>query len=71
VSRAFGGSCTIPLGAFAELNGKKLRLRALVAAPDGRRVARTDVTGSAADPEALGERAAEDLRRQGALDLLK
>jgi hydroxymethylbilane synthase len=70
VSRAFGGSCTIPLGAFAELDGAKLRLRALVAAADGRRVARADVTGPAANPEALGERAAEDLRRQGAKEIL-
>jgi hydroxymethylbilane synthase len=71
VSRAFGGSCTIPLGAFAELSGKRLRLRALVAAADGRRVARADVAGDATAPEALGERAAEDLRRQGALEILK
>jgi hydroxymethylbilane synthase len=71
VSRVFGGSCTVPLGAFAELNGNTLRLRALVAAADGRRVARTDVTGEAAQPEALAERAAEDLRRQGAWDILK
>jgi len=42
-----------------------------VAAPDGRRVARTDVVGLKENPDALGERAAEDLRRQGALDLLK
>jgi hydroxymethylbilane synthase len=71
VSRVFGGSCTVPLGAFAELNGDTLRLRALVASPDGRRVARTDVAGVATQPEALAERAAEDLRRQGAWDILK
>jgi hydroxymethylbilane synthase len=71
VSRAFGGSCTIPLGAFAELEGNRLRLRALVAAADGRRVARADVAGDARQPEALGELAAEDLRRQGALEILK
>ena len=71
VSRAFGGSCTIPLGAFAEVQGGRMRLRALVAAADGRRVARADVAGDAAAPDALGELAAEDLRRQGALDILK
>jgi hydroxymethylbilane synthase len=71
VSRAFGGSCTIPLGAFAEVAGGRMRLRALVAAADGRRVARADVTGDAAAPDALGELAAEDLRRQGALDILR
>jgi hydroxymethylbilane synthase len=71
VSRAFGGSCTIPLGAFAEVEGGRMRLRALVAAADGRRVARADVAGDAAAPDALGELAAEALRRQGALDILK
>ena len=71
VSRAFGGSCTIPLGAFAEIQGARMRLRALVAAADGRRVARVDVAGDAAAPDALGEQAAEGLRRQGALDILK
>ena len=71
VSRVFGGSCTIPLGAFAEEEGAQLRLRALVAAPDGRRVARSDVAGPKEDPDALGERAADELRRQGALELLK
>jgi hydroxymethylbilane synthase len=71
VSRVFGGSCTVPLGAFAELNGDRLRLRALVASPDGRRVARTDVAGDATQPDALAERAAEDLRQQGAWDILK
>ena len=71
VSRAFGGSCTIPLGAFAEVEGGRMRLRALVAAADGRRVARADVAGDATAPEALGERAAEDLRRQGAWEILK
>ena len=71
VSRVFGGSCTVPLGAFAELDGDTLRLRALVASPDGRRVARTDVAGEATQPEALAERAADELRRQGAWDILK
>lgn len=66
VNRALGGNCSIPLGAFAELRGDTLRLRALVAAPDGRRTARADCEGPAADPEALGERAAAILRGQGA-----
>jgi len=70
VSRAFGGSCTIPLGAFAELAGKQLRLRALVAAADGRRVARSDVTGDASEPEALGRLAAEQLAARGAREIL-
>jgi hydroxymethylbilane synthase len=70
VSRALGGSCTLPLAAFAEIHAKKLRLRALVASADGRRVVRCDLRGDAADPQGLGERAAADLRRQGAEEIL-
>ena len=70
VSMALGGSCTIPLGAYAELAGGQLRLRALVAAPDGRRVARVDCAGTPSDPEALGAQAAEQLRAQGGGEIL-
>ncbi len=70
VNRALGGSCTIPLGAFAQASGSRLRLRALVAAPDGKRMARAEVEGDAAAPEALGERAAALLREQGADEIL-
>ncbi|HEX6530399.1 MAG TPA: hydroxymethylbilane synthase [Burkholderiales bacterium] len=69
VSRALGGSCTLPIAAFAQLKDK-LRLRALVASPDGRRVVRCDISGDPAHPEALGEKAAQELRRQGAAEIL-
>jgi hydroxymethylbilane synthase len=70
VSLALGGSCTIPLGAYAELSGGELRLRALVAAPDGKRLAKADCAGPASEPEALGARAAGLLRAQGADEIL-
>jgi len=70
VSRALGGSCTLPLAAYAEYREKKLWLRALVASSDGRRVIRCDLQGDGADPQGLGERAADDLRRQGAEEIL-
>jgi len=70
VSRALGGSCTLPLAAYAEYLGKKVRLRALVASNDGRRVIRCDLEGDAADPQGLGDRAAAELRRQGAEEIL-
>jgi len=70
VNRALGGNCTIPLGAFAELRGDTLRLRAIVAAPDGHTVARADCEGPAQAPEALGERAAQLLRERGAVAIL-
>jgi hydroxymethylbilane synthase len=47
-----------------------MRLRALVASADGRRVVRCELEGDIADPLALGERAAQELRRQGAAEIL-
>jgi hydroxymethylbilane synthase len=70
VNLALGGSCTIPLGAYAVLEGGRLRLRALVASPDGRRFARAEEEGDAARPEALGERVAALLRERGATEIL-
>lgn len=70
VSRVLGGSCTLPLAAFAQMvenrAGNRVRLRALVASSDGKRVIRSEFEAAAADPEALGNRVAQDLRRQGA-----
>ncbi|HYY59992.1 MAG TPA: hydroxymethylbilane synthase, partial [Burkholderiales bacterium] len=64
VSRALGGSCALPLGAYAVMAAGRLELRALIASPDGRRVLRTQATGP--DPEEVGARAAQALRAQGA-----
>ncbi|HEX2332387.1 MAG TPA: hydroxymethylbilane synthase [Burkholderiales bacterium] len=69
VSRALGGSCSLPLAAYAECS-EKLRLRALVASSDGKRVIRCDLEGEADDPEGVGERAAAALRAQGAEEIL-
>jgi hydroxymethylbilane synthase len=66
VNRALGGDCTIPLAAFAELQGASLKVRALVASPDGKRIVRADGRGESSDPETLGRRVAERLRSQGA-----
>ncbi len=70
VSRALGGSCALPLGAYAELKEGRLRLRTLISSADGRRVLRTDGTGEASDPEGLGNRAADERRRRGAEGIL-
>jgi hydroxymethylbilane synthase len=71
VSRIFGGSCQIPLAAFATVDGAAMRLRAMVATPDGKRMASADASGEAAAPEALSGRIAEELRGQGAASILE
>jgi hydroxymethylbilane synthase len=68
VSRALGGSCAVPLGAYAEPCAEGLRLRALVASLDGRRIARADCRG--AEPDALAASTVSELRRQGADEIL-
>ncbi len=70
VSRLLGGSCQVPLGAYAQCDGERLHLRALVASADGRRLVRAEKTGSAAAPEALGAEVAAALRAGGADALL-
>ena len=59
---ALDGSCRTPIAALAEIDGDAMRLRGLVASPDGSAVERVDVTGSAADPAALGAEAGAGLR---------
>ncbi len=70
VSRIFGGSCQIPLAAFATVHDGQMHLRAMVATPDGKRSAHAEVSGSADQPEYLGEQVSELLARQDASAIL-
>jgi hydroxymethylbilane synthase len=71
VSRKLGGSCQVPLAAYAEIAGGTLSLRALVASPDGVRVVRTAHSGPVADAQSIGEAAAQALLDAGAQDILR
>jgi len=70
VSRSLAGSCEVPLGAFAEVRDGRLWLRGFVALPDGSRFARSELEGGLTDAEGLGIRLADDLRAQGAEEIL-
>ncbi|MGA0584578.1 MAG: hydroxymethylbilane synthase [Castellaniella sp.] len=70
VSRALGGSCQVPLAAYAELRNGRLHLRALVAEPDGGRVLRAETEGAPDAAEALGADVARELLGQGADEIL-
>ena len=70
LSRALAGSCQVPLGGFAEVEGNSLRLRGFVASPDGKRLVRAEKHGTTQDPEALGNAVAKDLLAQGAGEIL-
>ena len=66
----FGGSCQVPLAAFAEVDGKVLRLRAMVSTPDGTRVATGQLDGSTDQPEELGRQIVALLQAQDANAIL-
>jgi hydroxymethylbilane synthase len=48
------------------MEGKRLRLRALVAMPDGSSVVRAELQGPQSEPESLGGQLAAVLRQRGA-----
>lgn len=69
VSRALGGSCSMPLAAHATLQGEVLRLRAAWGHPDGGELIRAEGTravGSLEEAAALGTEVARQLRDAGA-----
>ena len=76
VNLALGGSCTIPLGAYADISGTaggtggRIRLRALVASPDGKRTVRAEGEAGTQEAEALGLRVAALLQERGAGEIL-
>ncbi len=70
-SRALAGSCHTPLAGYAEWRDDRVRLRGLLATPDGQRVLRGECQGPAADPERVGTELAAELRARGADDILR
>ncbi len=70
-SRALGGSCQVPLAAYALLENDRLWLRGFIATPDGRRVIAGDLHGAPEDDESIGRVLAQMLRDQGADAILE
>jgi hydroxymethylbilane synthase len=68
--RGLGGGCQVPLGAATRIAGDTLTLRGAVLSPDGSKRLAADRSGPADEPEALGQRLAAELLRQGAGALL-
>jgi len=70
VSRGLGGSCEVPLAAYAEIEGGELRLRALVGNHRSGEFVAVDAQGAMGDGEAIAARAVAELKARGALNLL-
>lgn len=66
LAREMGGSCQLPLGAYATLEGDQLTLTGLLAHPDGTLVLRAGAGAPREYAEALGRAVARQLREQDA-----
>jgi hydroxymethylbilane synthase len=66
---SLGGGCQVPIGAFAEVRGKKLHLQSVVADPDGSKVLRDSRDGD--DPEEVGNAAGAALLGRGGDQILE
>ena len=70
-SRALAGSCTVPLGGFAEIGGSSVRLRGFVASPDGSRLIHDELAAPRSGmPHDLGNAVAQRLIAKGAREIL-
>ncbi len=70
MSRILGGSCQVPLGAFAEIIDDALQLRGFVSTPDGMRIVNAALSGAPKSGIKMGEELAHQLIQQGADKIL-
>ena len=69
--RMLGGGCRVPIAAYASCKEGLLELEGAVIAPDGHKEIRGTLSAPITDPILLGNRLAQRLESEGALDLLK
>lgn len=64
-----GGSCALPFGALAAVDGARIELLAVVISPDGSRIARVEVVSDS--PEGAAALATKELIAEGAEEILE
>ena len=67
--REVGGSCQIPVGVFARIDGDKINVRALIASPDGKQVVKASESAQI-DSVGLGKKTAARLLSDGGRKIL-
>lgn len=71
MNRHLQGGCQVPIGAYAEVEGKNISVRGLVGSLDGKQILRASISGTVDEAEALGVSLAKDLLSQGADTILQ
>jgi len=66
-----GGDCKVPAGAFAEVEGERIRVDAFISSEDGQRFYRRSVSGPVPEAEALGASVAGALLDDGGRAVLE
>ena len=67
---SLGGGCQVPIGAYATVEGDRLRMSAIVASPDGSEIVRGEREGAAAEAAAIGRALGAELLARGARRIL-
>lgn len=70
-SNRLGGDCYVPIGAYAEVDGQRLKVSGMVASLDGRRMAKASLTGNASAARNAGEKLATTLIESGGKRILE
>jgi hydroxymethylbilane synthase len=71
LNQGLNGGCQVPIGGFAELTGNhQIRLRGLVAKPDGSQIIRAESSGHTDQAEKIGTELAQQLLSMGADTIL-
>ncbi|MEE8423130.1 MAG: hydroxymethylbilane synthase, partial [Thermodesulfobacteriota bacterium] len=65
------GGCQVPIAAYGEINGDKVKLRGLVGRIDGSEIIKDSLEGSVERVEEIGDELAEKLLSMGAGEILK
>ncbi len=68
--RCLGGGCRTPIAAFGQINSGTLELEGMVSTPDGGKLLRAGVKGSAELPEEVGSLLGEKLVARGGREIL-
>ena len=71
MNRQLNGSCQVPIGGYCTVNEGFLRLKGVVATPDGQTVLVAEANASIAAAEGLGIQVADLLMTEGAKDILE
>ncbi len=70
VGQVLEGSCDVPLGAHATVDGDSVTLEAFLGLPDGSRLVRERATGRAGEAQSIGESLGRRLLAAGGRDIL-